>query len=531
MKKKILGSKIMKKGTNYLMLGVALSSSALLLLNTPQANAAEVNSEVVQMLSDSVEEESAVIYEDAEGSHVIPASKNSVVKLSATTTALRMTINGKKYEMKDVKNVTFKGITVDHLVPFYLNTVEKVTLDNVNLTKGIDFSGMANITTLIVKDSTFGSSDYSLAIHGAPKLTTFAVDNSTFAADVRIYSNHKLEEAHLSHSTFAKDVIQYSNKIGYSTNFINNRFERDKTNRVINSGGMSQNDVFFINQNETELDHVPFDETKDGFVAYTKDGQPKKIVVPAGVQVTKVDDLNDTVTVGLSDGNVYKIEGSSELYFRNVDIITPVAFTSKGLQLNKIAFVESKTQFIDIAYSETVETVQVIDTSISQSSGYLSVYNNKAIQNLEIQNSKVTGSSGYVSVYNNKKMSKFVMNDTYTHGYLSAYNLGDTVLQISNSLFDDYISTNQVIEGEGERAVIGYLPEIHGATDITVAKGKRVNVLKNVTASDFENGDLTENLKVTGSINKGVRGIYPVEISVTDNDNNTVVVNINVTVK
>ncbi|MGO3732940.1 MAG: immunoglobulin-like domain-containing protein [Vagococcus sp.] len=530
MKEQTLGKKLMKKGTNYLMLGVVLSSSALLLLNTPTANAAEVNPDVAQILSESVEEASAVIYEDAEGSHMIPVSENSVVKLSATNTVLKMTIDGQKYELKDIKNVTFKGITVDRLVPFYLNTVEKVTLDNVNFTKGIDFSGMENIETLIVKDSTFGSSDYSLAVHAAPKLTTFAIDNSNFAADVRIYSNHELEVSHLSNSTFVKDVKQYSNKVGYSTDFINNRFERNKTNRVITSGGMNQNDVFMMNQNGANLDHAPFDETKDGFVAYTQDGEPQKIVVPAGVKVTKVKDLKDTVTIELSDGNVYKIEGSSELYFRNVDITTPVAFTSKHLRLNKMAFVETRTKLIDIAYSETVKDVQVIDTEISQSSGYLSIYNNKAIENLEIQNSKVTGSSGYISVYNNKQMSKFVMNDMYTHGYLSAYNLGDTVLQISNSLFDDYISTNQVIEGEGERAVIGYLPEIHGAKDITLKKGSKLNVLENVTATDFEDGDLTGKLEVTGNVKPG-RGIYPVDISVTDMDGNTVSVTINVTIK
>lgn len=517
-----------KRLSRLTMLGVVLSSSALMMLNTPVSEAAEVHPNVVNILNESVEEVSSVVYTDATGTHSLPVSEGSIVKLSATSSTLNMTIDGKKYALKGVEEITFKGITVDRLIPFYLNGVKKVTLDQVNFTKGIDFSGMKNIETLIVKNSTFGATDYSLAIHGAPALTTVAMDNSDFNADVRIYSNHALDTAYLSNSVFKKDVSQYSNKKGYMTDFINNRFERNKIQRVINSGGMSQNDTFFINQNGTEVGNIPFDNSKDGFIAYTNNGVRERINVPAGVQVTGVKDSKNTVSISLSDGSSYKISDSTELYFRNVDITTPVAFTQKNLELDKISFVSSRTKLIDIAYSQTIKEVQVIDTEVSQSSGYLSIYNNAAIQSVELQNTEITGSSGYISVYNNHALTKYVMNDVYTHGYLSAYNLGNTVLQISNSFFDDYISTNQVIEGEGDRAVIGYLPEIEGAVDIKIDKteGSTETLLENVKAIDFEDGDITPAIELSGDVNWNRRGEYPVTYTITDSDGNTVSVDI-----
>lgn len=514
-----------KKTVNYLMLGVALSSAALLLVNTPEASAAEMTPEAAQLLSEKVDLPSAVIYEDAKGVQTIPVAQGTTVRLSATNTTINMTIGKQKYALKDVKNITFKGITVDRLIPFYSNTVEKVTLDGVNFTKGIDFSGMKNINTLIVKDSTFGATDYSLAIHGAPALTNFVVDKSSFDADVRIYSNKSLEKSYLSNSVFKKDVSQYSNKKGYATENANNRYERSKTQRVINSGGMSQDDVFYINQNDTKIGATTnsFDASKDGFIAYTENGVPKKINVPAGVQVTSLVDTRDTVTVKLSNGYTQKVTGSEELYFRNVDVQAPTAFVSKNLQLKKVSYVNSRTRLIDIAYSKSITDVQVINTTISEKSGYLSVYNNDSMKNVELQNSEVTGTSGYISVYNNKNLDKYVMNDVYTHGYLSAYNLGGVTLQISNSLFDDYISTNQNIEGEGGRAKIGYAPELSGVKDLKFEKGSPQDLIGDVKAIDFEDGDITSMIQIDDSeVNWAKKGKYTVTYTVTDSDGNSV---------
>lgn len=511
------------KATNYVMLGVALSSAALLLMATPQANAAEMSQDATELLNDGVQLESGVVYTDASGEHEMPIAKGEVVRLSANNSTVSIKV-GKQKEQKltGVKEITFKGITVDRLIPFYLNGVEKVTLDGVDFQKGVDFSGMKDIETFIVKDSKFGSTDYSLAMHSAPKLTNFVINNSEFNADLRIYSNHALETSTLANSVFKDDVNQYSNKKGYVAQFINNRFERTKLQRQLTSGGMSQDDVFYINQNDNQVGPTEFDETKDGFIAYTKDGVPQKIDVPAGVKVVGLVDTKDTVNVKLSNGFQQKVTGSDELYFRNVDIDTTTAFVSKNLQLKKVSYVNSRTRLIDIAYSKSITDVQVINTAISQSSGYLSIYNNESMKNIELQNSEVTGSSAYISVYNNKNLDKYVMNDMYTHGYLSAYNLGDVTLQISNSLFDDYISTNQNMEGEGERAKIGYAPELEGVKDLTLRKGKAQDLMKEVTAKDFEDGDLTSAVTVQHDIDWSKAKSFPVTYTVTDSDGNSV---------
>ncbi|MBP1039450.1 DUF5011 domain-containing protein [Vagococcus sp. BWB3-3] len=519
------------KGVKYLMLASVLASTALAFISPATADAAELSPEVTQVLSDQVTLASGVSYIDTTGQRkeiAIPTS--SPVTLSATSTTISVKFNGQTHKLTNVRDVTFKNITVPNLIPFYLHGVTKVTLEGVNFQKGVDFSGMKDIQSMIVKNSTFGATDYSFAIHSAPALKTLVIDGSSLNADLRIYSNKTLTEATVSNSVLKDDANQYSNQKGFRTNYINTRVERPKGLRCITSGGMSAADIFFMNPNGSAIGASKFDASKPGKIFYSgADGVVNTIDVPAYVTVTTVNDVKDAITIKLSNGYSTVLNGTKELYFRNVDIQTHVAFTQKGLRLESLKFVNSRTRLIDVAYSETMHTFDMHASEVSQSSGYVSVYNNKAVKNFVMTDSQVKGSSGYISTYNMPTMENYIMNNDYTYGYLSTYNLGAAVLKLSNSQFDDYISSTNVIEGEAERPTIGYAPIIEAA-DRTHVKGDEFNPLEDVKVYDFEDGDLISSVVVDNQVNESRTGVYPVTYTITDSDNNVVTLTIQVTV-
>lgn len=523
------------KGVKYLMLASVLASTALALVNPTPVAAAELSPEVTQVLSDQVRVSAGVSYVDTTGqTKEIEIPTSAQVTLSASSSTITIKFNGQTHSLKNVREITFKNITVPRLIPFYANGVTKVTLEGVNFQKGVDFSGMKDIQSMIVKNSVFGATDYSFAIHSAPALTNLVIDGSDLNADLRIYTNKSLAKATVSNSVLKDDAIQHGNKKGFSTDYVSTRIERPKGLRVISSGGMSAADIFYMNPNGSAIGASKFDASQPGKIFHTgADGVTKTIDVPAYVAVTTVNDVKDAITIKLSNGYSTVLNGTKDLYFRNVDIQTHVAFTQKGLRLERLQFVNSRTRLIDLAYSETVHTFEIHGSEVSQSSGYVSVYNNKAVKNFIMQDSQVKGSSGYISTYNMPTMENYIMNNDYTYGYLSTYNLGAAVLKLSNSQYDDYISSTNVIEGEGERWAVGYKPTINGAKDIAVDKGDWYDATEGVTASDVEDGDLTSVLEIIGGfdVNTNIEGDYPVSYKVTDSDGNVTEVNIIVTVK
>lgn len=527
----------MKKNIIKSAIVLSFLASSALMIHTSTVNAAELSPEVTAKLGENVAIQSGIVYVDANGQEqTIDIPEDSVVTMNATSTRITVKDGKQTYKLDNVKEITFKNITVSNLIPFYLDSVTKVTLDGVNFQKGVDFSGMKNVQELIVKNSEFGATDYSLAIHSAPQLKTFIVDNSTLNADLRIYSNKSLVESTISNSVLKDDASQYSNQKGYNTNYVNTRIERPKGLRVVSSGGMSPSDIFHMNPNTAiPIAETKFDASKPGYIYYTgADKEIKTVEIPAGVKITSLTDSLDKITVKLSNKQQIVLEGTKDLYFRNADIDTVISFVQKNLRLESLKFVNSRTKLIDVAYSETMKTFELHGTEVSQSTGYVSVYNNKAIENFVMQDSKVTGSSGYISVYNNKAMKNFIMNNDYTYGYLSTYNLGEAVLKLSNSRYDDYISSTNVIEGEAGRQTIGYAPTIT-ASDYVLEKYNDfgdAEALALAKANDVEDGDITSSIKVIeNTVDSFTEADYKVVYEVTDSDGNTVQKEITVTVE
>lgn len=64
-------------------------------------------------------------------------------------------------------------------------------------------------------------------------------------------------------------------------------------------------------------------------------------------------------------------------------------------------------------------------------------------------------------------------------------------------------------------------PQFFGVNNQTITVGENFDPLAGVTATDKEDGDLTKQIKVTGSVDTTKAGVYTLAYSVTDSDSNT----------
>ncbi|MCL2858440.1 MAG: DUF5011 domain-containing protein [Streptococcaceae bacterium] len=478
---------------------------------------------------------SNITYVDGSGSHTLNVPQGTVATMSSSASTINISWSGQSYALKNVSEFYVNGLTVKNLIPFYSTTVTKVSFDNVNFQNGIDMSGNSKLQEMSVTNSTFGACDYSFAIHCANALTKLTIDNSSFNADVRICSNSNLASAQVSNSIMKSNVTQYCNKAGYYTDFQNNKFDyAGICTKTISSGGMSNHDIFYINANGTPIGASKFDVTQAGLItAVDTSGNTQTLGVPAGVNVKSVTYCGTTLTITLSNGQKATFQNTQKLSFNNVNIATCLSLVSCTAKFTDITITNSQTQLIDLAYISTLKTVNITGTAISQSSGYLSIYNNPALQSVNLADTSVNGCSGYISVYNNKSMNNFQLTNVYAHGYMSAYNLGSTDIQISNSKFDDYINTNQVINGQGGNVIppVDEAPVIN-ASDKALLQGKPFDPMIAVSATDKEDGDLTSKIIITANdVNTSVPGTYHITYSVTDSAGNTTTKTITVTVR
>lgn len=93
------------------------------------------------------------------------------------------------------------------------------------------------------------------------------------------------------------------------------------------------------------------------------------------------------------------------------------------------------------------------------------------------------------SLDQNQKISSSNYNFDYSYGYIKAEYL--------------YVANNE--------------PVIN-ATSYSVLRGEEIDLLKNVTATDLEDGNLTDRLNVNGEVDNSVVGDYIVTYDVTDNE-------------
>jgi hypothetical protein len=69
--------------------------------------------------------------------------------------------------------------------------------------------------------------------------------------------------------------------------------------------------------------------------------------------------------------------------------------------------------------------------------------------------------------------------------------------------------------------IIGWMPKIKGADNISIKEGTPFNPMKGVSATDKEDGNITKDIKVTGTVDIDKPGKYELIYTVTDKDKNT----------
>ena len=65
-------------------------------------------------------------------------------------------------------------------------------------------------------------------------------------------------------------------------------------------------------------------------------------------------------------------------------------------------------------------------------------------------------------------------------------------------------------------------PVINGINPVTIKIGQTINLLEGVSAEDTEDGNLTDKIKIAGTVNNQLEGVYNVIYEVTDSDGNLV---------
>lgn len=78
---------------------------------------------------------------------------------------------------------------------------------------------------------------------------------------------------------------------------------------------------------------------------------------------------------------------------------------------------------------------------------------------------------------------------------------------------------------------INAIPEIHGAGDVTITEGTTFDALAGVTATDEEDGTITDRIAVEGSVDTAKPGVYKLTYTVSDSGGATATVVRTVTVK
>ncbi|KJF93660.1 immunoglobulin-like domain-containing protein [Photobacterium angustum] len=104
-------------------------------------------------------------------------------------------------------------------------------------------------------------------------------------------------------------------------------------------------------------------------------------------------------------------------------------------------------------------------------------------------------------------------------GLVDTQRVGEYVLtySVSDSDNNETVSPRKV-------TVFSALPTFAGVANAVVKIGENFDVMAGVSASDAEDGDLTANIKVSGTVNTAVAGQYELVYSITDSANQTVTV-------
>lgn len=122
----------------------------------------------------------------------------------------------------------------------------------------------------------------------------------------------------------------------------------------------------------------------------------------------------------------------------------------------------------------------------------------------------------YVGVTASDKEDGDLTNSITVEGSVDVNTVGTYVLVYS-------VKDSDNNETKQSRTVVVYslVPEFEGVTDTTIQLGDAFDPMAGVKATDAEDGDLTDQIRVEGSVDVNVLGVYDLVYRVTDSANQT----------
>ncbi|MEG1647524.1 MAG: DUF5011 domain-containing protein [Bacilli bacterium] len=126
----------------------------------------------------------------------------------------------------------------------------------------------------------------------------------------------------------------------------------------------------------------------------------------------------------------------------------------------------------------------------------------------------------------------FVVIDKVSNNGVNWYKVyTDTALNDKQNIADvPYVFNNSYGYIREDNLYVSNSQPVINASDILIEQGTSFDLMKNVSATDKEDGDLTNKIKINGQVDNLVVGVYPITYTVLDNSQFSFSKTINVTV-
>ena len=292
-------------------------------------------------------------------------------------------------------------------------------------------------------------------------------------------------------------------------------------NNRVNNLYIGSNQVLsatITNENADKKD-VVWTTSDEKIASIEADGNTVKVIAKAKGQVTitaKATDgseKSDSITIEIQDYKDHVVDLAKDIIDTNV--VTPVNGSGQK---------DSPVQ------------MEVKDVTVEEFNKFL---NNIKKLNPEIQNEYVDGEFTVyqIKVKNNSLMSKFIKaikNQETNEAYINikirntAENSEKLKAELKKVLTE---KDEEIVKPSIPGGIINAIPQIE-ASDKVINLGEKFEPLKGVTATDKEDGNITENIKIIeNTVNVNAVGTYKVTYKVTDSKGAEAIKTIIVTVK
>ena len=277
--------------------------------------------------------------------------------------------------------------------------------------------------------------------------------------------------------------------------------------------------------------------------------------------ISSLKDLTNLTTLNLGDNKIIDIS-----LLNNLSNLTSLSLYSNTISeikslnlLHHLNFLDlSNNQITDISALNNLSNLSYLDLRDNQISDINALNSLFNLTSLALDNNQISNISALSNLNNIAYLS--LRNQRIE---LPQMELNTTSIEIKNKIINgdgeviqpNYISNNGVYNPETQlikwdninsdykkltysfkdvstefsgtvtqpiKYISNAKPVISGVENITIKQGSDFKIMEGVTATDKEDKDLTESIKVTGEVNTNIPGKYELTYEVTDSDNNTV---------